>query len=703
MRIKRFFFAVILLFTSLFSLLPVTAFAHIISIAATSPFPSQLNTSSTASASYTVTNLAKRTPITVIDQSQFPSGLSISASTCGKLMNPGQSCVITLQLQAPARAQTFSGVLKEWASPSSDGVQFPINVTIVASSGQFTITPTAGAHGSITPSSVLTVNKNTSQIFTATPETGYNISQWLLDGNLAQTGGSSYTLTNITANHKVQVTFAAIQYTVTPSAGANGAISPNTPQAVNRGGSQAFTATPSAGYAVSQWLVDGTLAQTGGTSFTLTNITTSHNVQVTFISSQTGVFTAGGQTSTFNPLLAVSTDGKANTWISKPVTGIQSDTTFQAASCTDTTTTAVCTNVGNSNTTGPVIAVSNDGGNTWATKAVPALTTAGVFNTTSCTGSGTNTVCVAAGRSFAGPGPAILAVSTDRGNTWAQATVSGPGLPTSGTLRGASCTGSGTTAICVVAGNDLNTSLPYLIVSNDGGTTWTIKTITGTPTNGFYSSVSCIGSGSTAICAAAGQDLTGAGTLLSVSTDGGNTWTIKLVTGIAAGGTFNSISCSGTGATTICAVVGADAANVPTLAVSTDGTASWASKSVTGIPANGTFSSVSCSGSGAAVVCTAAGRNNTGVNPPLLASSVDGANTWSVKPVSGGITPIGFFNATKCVGTGTSAVCIAMGTDNSTSPTPPIIAVSIDGASTWVVKPLTGTPATGSFAGAGGS
>ncbi|MDR3478368.1 MAG: hypothetical protein P4M14_10090 [Gammaproteobacteria bacterium] len=701
MRTQRLFTTAILLLTSLFLFLPMTAFAHIISIAATSPFPSQLNTSATATASYTVTNIAKKTPITVIDQSQFPAGLSLSGSTCGKLINPGQSCVITLLLQAPARAQTFSGVLKEWASPSADAVQLPISVTIVAAAGQFTITPTAGSHGTISPSSVLTVNKNSSQIFTALPNAGYTISQWLLDGNLAQTSGSSYTLTNITANHNVQVTFAAIQYVITPSAGANGAISPNTPQSVNSSSNQTFTATPAAGFTVNQWLVDGTLAQTGGTSFTLTNITAPHTVQVTFTSSQTAVFTVGGASSSFNPLLAVSTDGKGNTWTSKPVTGTSSGGNYAASSCTDATTTAVCTNVGNSNSA-PLIAVSNDGGNTWVTKTVPALTTAGSFSSTSCTGSGTNTVCVAAGQSFSGSAPPILAVSTDRGNTWAQPTVLG-GLPTAGYFRGVNCTGSGTTAICVAAGRDNSTLLPFLISSNDSGATWTIQTIPLTPTSGLYNSVSCVGSGLTAICVAAGQDLTSAGTLLAVSTDGANTFALKPVSGIAAGGSFSSVSCTGTGSTTICTVVGADSSNVPTLAVSINGATTWASKSVTNLPANGSFTSVSCSGSGAAAVCTAAGRDNTGVNPPLLASSIDGANTWSVKPVSGGITPIGFFNATKCVGTGTSAVCIAVGTDNSTFPTPPIIAVSIDGASTWTVKPLTGTPSTGSFSGAGGS
>ncbi len=69
---------------------------------------------------------------------------------------------------------------------------------------------------------------------------------------------------------------------VTPSAGANGNISPDAPQTVNSGGSVRFTANPNAGYVVDQWIVDGSLMQNGGTSYTLSNIETNRSVQVTF-------------------------------------------------------------------------------------------------------------------------------------------------------------------------------------------------------------------------------------------------------------------------------------------------------------------------------------------------------------------------------------------------------------------------------------
>jgi hypothetical protein len=46
-------------------------------------------------------------------------------------MNPGQSCVITLRLQTASTQQTISTELREWASPSADGVKSPINIQVM--------------------------------------------------------------------------------------------------------------------------------------------------------------------------------------------------------------------------------------------------------------------------------------------------------------------------------------------------------------------------------------------------------------------------------------------------------------------------------------------------------------------------------------------------------------------------------------------
>ncbi len=85
-------------------------------------------------------------------------------------------------------------------------------------------------------------------------------------------------LTTVTA-----VTTPPVTYPVTPSADAGGAISPNIAQAVDSGGSVAFTATPNAGLVVDSWLVDGSVAQSGGLNFSLTNVQIAHTVEVSFV------------------------------------------------------------------------------------------------------------------------------------------------------------------------------------------------------------------------------------------------------------------------------------------------------------------------------------------------------------------------------------------------------------------------------------
>ena len=71
----------------------------------------------------------------------------------------------------------------------------------------FSVAASSGANGSISPSGAVTVNQSGNQGFVATPAAGYVVDQWLLDGSPVQSGGSVYTLSNVTANHTIAVTF----------------------------------------------------------------------------------------------------------------------------------------------------------------------------------------------------------------------------------------------------------------------------------------------------------------------------------------------------------------------------------------------------------------------------------------------------------------------------------------------------------------
>ena len=82
----------------------------------------------------------------------------------------------------------------------------------------YTLTASAGTGGTISPSGSVSVNHGANQTFTITPNTGYGVTNVLVDG--ASVGAvSSYTFNNVTANHTISASFAVNTYTINASAG----------------------------------------------------------------------------------------------------------------------------------------------------------------------------------------------------------------------------------------------------------------------------------------------------------------------------------------------------------------------------------------------------------------------------------------------------------------------------------------------------
>ena len=156
----------------------------------------------------------------------------------------------------------------------------------------YTVTASAGANGTISPSGSVLVNAGVNQSFTITPNSGYTIASVTVDG--ASVGAvSTYTFTNVVANHTIAATFAATTHTITASAGANGTITPSGTVTVNHGTNQSFTITPATGYRVADVLVDG--SSVGAvTSYTFTNVTVNHTISASFAATNPIVMHVGG-------------------------------------------------------------------------------------------------------------------------------------------------------------------------------------------------------------------------------------------------------------------------------------------------------------------------------------------------------------------------------------------------------------------------
>lgn len=145
---------------------------------------------------------------------------------------------------------------------------------------QFTITPTWASGGSITPGTVQTVFYGDSLTFNIVPDTGYLIDSVLVDG-VSQGAITSYTFSNVTANHTIFASFKLKTFVITAVAGANGVIAPAGEVTVNYGGSQTFVITPNDGYIVADVKVDGDSVG-ARLVYLFSNVTSNHTIEATF-------------------------------------------------------------------------------------------------------------------------------------------------------------------------------------------------------------------------------------------------------------------------------------------------------------------------------------------------------------------------------------------------------------------------------------
>ena len=119
--------------------------------------------------------------------------------------------------------------------------------------GSYTITATAGFGGSVSPAGSVNVASGANQGFTVTADIGYHIVDVLVDGSSVG-AVSSYTFTDVAADHTIAASFAINTYTLTYRAGANGTLSGSASQTVNHGGDGVpVTGTPNGGYHFVQW------------------------------------------------------------------------------------------------------------------------------------------------------------------------------------------------------------------------------------------------------------------------------------------------------------------------------------------------------------------------------------------------------------------------------------------------------------------
>ena len=246
---------------------------------------------------------------------------------------------------APATSYTFTGVTAAHAIH----VTFAIN--------DFTILATAGLHGSIRPEGTVGVSRGASQEFTLTPDIGHHVDSLYVDG-APVTPANSYTFTNLTADHTIHATFAINTYTIVASAGAHGSIDPSGSVAVTHGSGQGFSLTPAIGYHVDSLYVDGTPVAPA-TSYSFTNVTTSHTLHATFAIDVFAISASAGPHGTIDPVGSVPVEyGADRGFAIAPATGYHLDSLYVDGAPVAPTTSYSFTNVTTNHTIHATFAIN---------------------------------------------------------------------------------------------------------------------------------------------------------------------------------------------------------------------------------------------------------------------------------------------------------------------------------------------------------
>ena len=179
------------------------------------------------------------------------------------------------------------------AAQSYEFVEIQKDHTISAEFEQrmFKITVVCGENGKIEPSTTKDYAYGSEVAFVITPNDGYVIKDVLIDGvsNAKAKENAKYTFSNLRANHKIEVSFEVVTFTIVSSVGEGGTMSPNQITTIkNWGENHSVTYTPNDKFVISTIVVDGQALNLSEDvvskpyTYTFSNITANHVISCQF-------------------------------------------------------------------------------------------------------------------------------------------------------------------------------------------------------------------------------------------------------------------------------------------------------------------------------------------------------------------------------------------------------------------------------------
>lgn len=177
----------------------------------------------------------------------------------------------------------------------------------------FKITVVCGGNGKIEPSTTKDYAYGSEVAFVITPNDGYVIKDVLIDGvsNAKAKENAKYTFSNLRANHKIEVSFEVVTFTIVSSVGEGGTMSPNQITTIkNWGANHSVTYTPNDKFVISTIVVDGQALNLSEDvvskpyTYTFSKITANHVISCQFESTQ--------RTLTYDPNGGTFADGDSS-------------------------------------------------------------------------------------------------------------------------------------------------------------------------------------------------------------------------------------------------------------------------------------------------------------------------------------------------------------------------------------------------------
>jgi hypothetical protein len=169
-----------------------------------------------------------------------------------------------------------------------------------------TITASAGAGGSISPTGSVSVDYGGSQTFTITPNVGYHIASIIANGasvTVTSPSGQTYQFSAVSADSSLTTTFAINTYTISVTQSTNGQISPDT-STVNYGGNQNFTITPDSGYYIASITTDAgsvSVYSPSGQTVSFNNVQAAHTITANFAIKTFNITASAGAGGSISP------------------------------------------------------------------------------------------------------------------------------------------------------------------------------------------------------------------------------------------------------------------------------------------------------------------------------------------------------------------------------------------------------------------